>query len=174
VPVASLACVDEFREKAKAPNTRRAYHSDWEHFLRWCGTRGRAALPSTPDTVAWYLAENAAKLKVATLQRRLAAISRVHQAAGVPSPTSRSHAVVRETWKGIRRAQGVAQTAKSPLLPADLRKIAAVLPPGLAGTRDRALLLLGFAGALRRSELVGLDLEDLDFRTARTHCFIGP
>jgi integrase len=60
--------------------------------------------------------------------------------------------------------QGIAQTAKSPLLPADLRRISALLPSGLAGTRDRALLLLGFAGALRRSELVGLNVEDLDFR----------
>jgi integrase len=164
VPVPAPACVEEFREKAKAANTRRAYRADWEHFALWCGTRGRAALPATPDTVAWCLAENAPQLKVATLQRRLAAISKTHQAAGWPSPASRSHAIVRETWKGIRRVQGIAQIAKSPLLPADLRRIASVLPSGLAGTRDRALLLLGFAGALRRSELVGLNFEDLDFR----------
>lgn len=164
VSVPALACVEEFRQRAKSVNTRRAYRSDWEHFAHWCQTRGRTLLPAEPDTVAWYLADSAACLKVATLQRRLAAISKTHQAAGWPSPASRSHAVVRETWQGIRRVQGVAQNQKAPLLPADLRRIAGFVPTSLAGTRDRALLLVGFAGALRRSELVGLDVEDLQFR----------
>ena len=75
-----------------------------------------------------------------------------------------AHRLVRETWKGIRRARGVAQQEKAALLTADLRRMMGALAPGMRGARDRALLLLGFAGAFRRSELVALDVEDLDFR----------
>jgi integrase len=164
LPAPLGASVEAFRQSAKASNTWRAYRADWDRFAEWCARRGRAALPATPETIAWYLAENASELKGATLQRRLSSISKAHQTAGYPWPGSRSHSVVKETWKGIRRAKGVAQTAKSPLHPADLRRIARDLPSGLAGVRDRTLLLLGFAGAFRRSELVALNAEDLDFR----------
>lgn len=73
---------------------------------------------------------------------------------------------VLETWRGIRRRLGIAQTGKAPLLTDELKAITALLPDTLASTRDRALLLLGFAGALRRSELVALDVADLTFRSA--------
>lgn len=164
VPGPVAASVAHYMRQARASNTWRAYRADWEHFQGWCARRGLASLPAVPGTVATYLAEHADQLKVATLQRRLCAISRVHAAAGCASPASMANAAVRETWRGIRRAKGVAQQAKAPVLTADLRRMVAELPAGLQGARDRALLLLGFSGAFRRSELVSLNVEDLDFR----------
>jgi integrase len=159
-----VARLQEFIRSATAENTWRGYRSDWEHFTTWCVAHGRSALPAEPATIALYLAGNADLLRVATLQRRLAAISRAHRAIGLASPTSMSNPIVSETWKGIRRSKGVAQTGKAALLTADLRQMLAAIPSGLIGIRDRALLLLGFAGAFRRSELVALNVEDLDFR----------
>jgi integrase len=99
--------------------------------------------------------------KVAGLTLALAAISQVHKAAGFASP--RGAAEVQEVMKGIRRSLGVAQVQKAPILLSDLRAMVEALPIGLAGLRDRALLLVGFAGAFRRSELVALDIRDVNF-----------
>jgi len=101
------------------------------------------------------------KRKTSTLARRIAAISQVHQAAGYPTPTAES--VVRSVLAGIRRVHGSEQTAKTALSPELLRKLVAGLPGTLRGRRDRALLLVGFAGALRRSELVALAVRDVAF-----------
>jgi integrase len=151
-----------FIGQAKAPSTLRAYRSDWRHFDAWCEVRSRVALPAAPETVALYLADLARTLKPATLQRRLTSISQAHQAAGFETPTSRL--AVRETWKGIRRSLGVAQHGKAPLLTANVRLMVEQLPPSLIGARDQALLVIGFAGALRRSELVALDVADVSER----------
>jgi integrase len=148
---------------AKAATTVRAYQSDWRHFESWCDARRLTALPSQPKTVALYLAEHGGVLKPVTLQRRLAAIAKAHQAAGHESPTSMRHAVVSEVWKGLKRTHGAAQAVKAPILTCELRAMLHHLPRGLLGVRDRALLLLGFAGAFRRSELVALCLEDCEF-----------
>jgi site-specific recombinase XerD len=148
---------------SKAQNTIRAYKSDWHAFSTWCDDRGVSSLPATPETLAVYLAEAARTLKPATLTRRCSSISMAHQMAGHESPT-RSF-VVRTTLAGIRREKGTAADQKAPILTADLRGMIAALPATMAGTRDRALLLLGFAGALRRSELVGLDVGDVDDRS---------
>lgn len=118
--------------------------------------QGRAELPATPETVARYLTEMAGSLKVATLEKRLAALSQAHQFAGYPSPTR--EILVRTV---MRRAKGTAQVGKRSLLTADLRNVIATIPDTLAGRRDRAGLLLGFAGGFRRSEIVGADLGDL-------------
>jgi site-specific recombinase XerD len=151
-----------FIGQAKAPATLRAYRSDWRHFDAWCQVRSLTALPAAPETVALYLADLARTLKPATLQRRLTSISQAHQAAGLETPTSRLP--VRETWKGIRRALGVAQHGKAPLLTANVRLMVEQLSPALIGARDQALLVIGFAGALRRSELVALDVGDVTER----------
>ena len=156
--------IEQFSRLARATNTSRGYRSDWQHFVNWCEAHGEPSLPSRPETVAAYLADNADRLKVATLQRRLASIGKKHRHEGHPSPASMSHRVVGETWRGIRRANGIAPAAKAPLLAADLRRMSAAASAGIRGLRDRALLLLGFAGAFRRSELVGINIEDLDFR----------
>jgi integrase len=99
--------------------------------------------------------------KASTIQRRLSAVSQVHQVKGFESPTKNE--VVRSVLKGIRRTIGTAPNEKAPLVAADIREMVAGLPDKLIGTRDRALLLLGFAGAFRRSELVGLNVDDLTF-----------
>jgi len=150
-----------FIEAAKAQNSRRAYRSDWRHFESWCRTHGLACLPAAPETVALYLTALAADHKPASLERKLTSITKAHQAAGFPTPASMQHAVVSETLKGIRRTLGTAQPGKEPLLTADVRQMLDALGEGLLGCRDRALLLVGFAGGFRRSEIVSLDVEDV-------------
>lgn len=148
-------------ENAKSAATRRAYQSDWKHFTLWCAVNGLHDLPAAPETVCLYVSALARSCKVATITRRLAAISVAHQAAREETPT-RSTAV-RLTMQGIRRVNGTAQTQKAPATIDVLRSMVAQLEPGVAGVRDRAILLLGFAGAFRRSELAGLDAADLAF-----------
>ena len=150
-----------FAVAAKAGNTLRAYKADWRDFRLWCGEHGQEALPALPETVALYLTDRASVLKVSSLSRRLTTINRAHQAAGCPSPALMQHTVVSEVWKGIKRIKGTAQEGKKPLLTVDLRKILGELPRTLTGIRDRALLLAGFAGGFRRSELAALQVEDL-------------
>lgn len=152
-----------YQRASKAANTVRAYRSDWSAFTSWCDEHGVSALPASPRTVAVHLAEAARTLKPSTLTRRCSSVSMAHQVAGHESPTK--HITVRTTMAGIRREKGTAPNQKSPILTADLRAMVATLPDTLAGARDRALLLLGFAGALRRSELVAIDVEHLDDRS---------
>ena len=166
----------DYAAEAKAPNTRRAYAADWRAFTEWCSSAGLGSLPATGDTVALYLTSQAGMLKTSTLQRRLSAISQAHQVAGHETPIR--SAAVRLVWAGIRRKHGTAQTGKAPALIEDLRDMVDAMAPQvrrvrgqgsrapepwpLLALRDRALLLLGFAGAFRRSELVGLNFEDLE------------
>ena len=149
----------DYARQAKSHNTRRAYASDWDDFARWCQPYGFVPLPARPETVALYLTALADALKPSTLGRRLATISQVHQAAGHDTPTSA--APVRLVWAGIRRAKGTDQHGKAPAVTAEMRRMVDTLDDRLIGVRDRALLLLGFAGAFRRSELVGLDIKDV-------------
>ena len=111
--------------------------------------------------VATFLADQAQEKKVATLAKYAVAINEAHRLAGYEAPSQSRE--VRAVMKGIRRTLGTAQKGKKPLRVAHLREIVRALPRGVIGARDRALLLVGFAGALRRSELVGLDVEDLEF-----------
>lgn len=150
----------EYVAQAKASNTLRAYRSDWQDFCAWCAGHGLPALPAPEETVALYLTDLAGRAKAATLQRRLSSIAQAHKAAGFPSPTKGRVSLV---FAGIRRAKGTAQIGKAPVLVADIRKMVATLGADMIGKRDRALLLVGFAAALRRSELVGLDAGDVDF-----------
>ena len=149
----------DYARQAKSNNTRRAYASDWDDFARWCQPYGFVPLPAKPETVALYLTALADALKPSTLGRRLATISQVHQAAGHETPTAA--APVRLVWAGIRRAKGTDQHGKAPAVTAELRRMVDTLENSLIGVRDRALLLIGFAGAFRRSELVGLDVRDV-------------
>ncbi len=161
--VAALAEMAEearaYASQAKSPSTQRAYRSDWADFAAWCRDHQLAALPATPATVALYLTDRAKTCKTATLARRVAAISQAHQAADHPSPTKAQ--TVRQVVAGIRRAKGTKQEGKAPAVTDEMRLMVAALPPTLLGARDRALLLLGFAGAFRRSELVALDVGDV-------------
>jgi site-specific recombinase XerD len=157
----ALEKTDAYIQEAKAANTRRAYRSDWQDFAAWCGAANRCALPADPPTVALYLTTLAEVARVSTLTRRLSSISQAHQAASHSSPTQ--EVLVRTVMAGIRRVKGTAQAGKRPLSVEDLRKMTAKLPDTVQGIRDRAVLLLGFAGAFRRSELVALDGDDLVF-----------
>ncbi len=161
-PVAAetLAQAREFLRGAKAENTRRAYRADWAHFSTWCERRGREALPASAETLVYYLTELAATHTAASLTRRISAISQAHQAASFASPTRETP--VRAVMSGIRRLKGTAAKSKRPVLVADLERMLTGLPDTLLGCRDRALLLVGFAGAFRRSELVALDWEDIE------------
>lgn len=150
----------EYVANSRAENTRRAYLSDWSHFSAWCEGQGVPSLPATPEVVALYLTDQAETLKPSTLQRRIATISQAHQAAGLETPTRA--AAVRAVWRGICRTKGTAQQGKAPAITADLRAMLETCDGGLLGARDRALLLLGFAGGFRRSELVGLDRADVE------------
>ncbi len=151
----------DYAREAKAPNTRRAYRADWADFTAWCATHALAALPAAPETVALYLAARAADRKTSTLARRLTAIAQAHTTAGHASPTT--HPSVRQVVAGIRRAKGTAQHGKAAAVTREVRAMCEALPPtpALRRQRDTALLLVGFAGAFRRSELVALNVGDV-------------
>jgi len=150
-----------YLDAAVATNTRRAHRSHWQHFIAFCATHAVPALPAAPETVAAYLTLFATTHAVGTLEHRLATITKAHATAGLPNPAASE--LIRTQMRGIRRTHGVAPNQKTPALVADLQLMLATLPDTLLGCRDRALLLLGFATAARRSELVALDVADLAF-----------
>lgn len=150
----------DYAAKAKAPNTVRAYRADWKLFAAWAIERGLSPLPAIPSAVALYASSIAkAGRKVSTIERKLVSISRAHKLAGHPSPTS--SAELHEVMKGIRRELGTAPTQKAPVSVSNLRAMSTAAPKRLLGIRDRTLLLIGFAGAFRRAELVALNVEDI-------------
>jgi integrase len=153
-----------FVVSAKAPATLKAYRSDWRDFEDWCRTRQLHALPASPQTVALYITDRASSLASGTITRRLTSITKAHQSSGfTDSPASTRNFIVGETLKGIRRTLGTAQMGKIPLLADDIRAIIAAGAEGPQGFRDRALFLVGFAGAFRRSELARMDVRDFKF-----------
>jgi site-specific recombinase XerD len=149
------ATVRKYLDAALADNTLRAYRADLKHFIAWGGV-----IPDTPEQVALYVAHHATSLACSTLSRRLVAIARAHTAQGLSSPTDSE--LVRATLRGVRRSRGSAVRQAAPLQKTQLLKMVRGLQ-GLRGLRDTALLLIGFASALRRSELVSLDVEDIQF-----------
>ena len=167
VPPGLTSRAQHYAAAAHAAATRTAYTGDWRHFTDWCEQHNLAPLPADPRTVAGYLADHAGRLATGTLSRRRTVIRIAHRAAGYPSPTD--HVDVRDVWLGIRRTHGTGQRAKTALWTADVARMIAGLPtngavtdPGvLLAVRDRALLLLVYTGALRRSELAALDVDDL-------------
>lgn len=154
--------VRKFAQSAKSPATIRAYRREWNHFGCWCSDHGLVSLPAAPETVAMYIADCASNCAVSTITRRLTAITKAHQTAGYPnSPSTTKHFIVGETMKGIRRIVGTAQHGKDPLLTAEIREIVEHCPNNLLGLRDRALVLVGYSGAFRRSEISGIDVEHI-------------
>jgi site-specific recombinase XerD len=146
---------------SRAEATLRAYRSDWQHFGAWCKERGVEALPATPTTAALYLTDLADSgcFKASTLSRRLVSIAQAHKAAGHKSPTSDE--TVRLVHAGIRRTIGTAQRGVRPTVTEDIRAMVATCGEDPAGIRDRALLLIGLAAALRRSEVAALNVDDI-------------
>jgi site-specific recombinase XerD len=155
-----FAAALDLAKAEKAKSTRKAYGTDFRLFKVYCDGKGVSALPASPETVAAYLATEAQNAKPSTIGRRVAAIRYAHKLAGLESPTDAEG--VKATMRGIRRTFGAARNKKAPAVAAKMHSMVATAPEGLAGLRDRALLLLGFAGAFRRSELVALDVADLE------------
>jgi site-specific recombinase XerD len=167
----SLALVDgaervqDYAGRSKSGATIKAYASGWRDFLGFCAERALSPLPASDSTVALYLSAMADRgAKAATIARRLVVISQAHKGADLPSPTTSS--LVHRVHAGVRRTIGTAQPGKAPALVADLRAMLQKVPATRVGLRDRAVLLLGFAGAFRRAELVSLDVADLEFSSA--------
>jgi site-specific recombinase XerD len=158
----ALAAARGYALAEKSDATRRAYQADWTHFASWCARQGTDVLPASIATVAAYLASLAGdRKKVSTIDRRAAAIAYGHRLAGFTPPT---HAEpVKAVLRGIRRRTGVAVERKAP---ATARAISSMLKridtTTLRGKRDAALLLIGFAAALRRSELTKLNVADIE------------
>lgn len=150
----------DFLAAAKADNTRRAYAADWRDFKFWAASNEIDPLPARPEDVAVYLSSLAtAGRKISTIRRRCAAIAHAHQQAGHANPAT--HTGVRATLSGISRTLGSVPTKKAALTSETLERVLRKIPTDLPGLRDRALILIGFAGALRRSELVALVVADV-------------
>jgi len=166
VPAASTAleaAVDaakDYASAAKAKATLRAYGADWRHFVIWCESVHSKPLPAHPGQVAAYLGALAAGgARATTIARRAAAIRHVHCSLGHDNPAA--HPGVKATLQGIRRSLGTAPRKKAALTADLVARLVRKIPQDLAGLRDRALILIGFAAALRRSELVALDVADI-------------
>jgi integrase len=166
-----LAQARTYATASIAAETRRAYTREWGCFAAWCSSKGLASLPAAGITVAAYLAgladgsatSRGVARKPAGLELALAAISGAHKTAGLASP--RDAPEVKAVRAGIRRTHGTAQRQVDPLLVPELRRAVASLPATLHGLRDRALLLVGWAGSFRRAALVSLDVPDAAFKT---------
>jgi integrase len=145
--------VQQYLQASLSQSTRRAYTTDIAQFLQWGGR-----IPAAPERLATYLAQQAEKLSYATLCRRVVAIGRAHTVKQLPSPSDSE--IVKSTMQGIRRTKGVSQRRVAPVLLHDVRNMVRKLI-GIRGARDKALLLMGFAGAFRRSELVAICVQDV-------------
>lgn len=158
-----MASVRAYLEAEKSDNTRRAYASDWAHFTSWCQRVDVQPLPAAPIDVARYLAELAdGGKKTSTIQRRTAAIASLHKAANLEPPTNFEG--VKAVMRGIRRRVGKRKRKAAPATAELLSRAIAAIPATKRGLRDRALVLIGFAGAFRRSELVDIEVNDIERR----------
>lgn len=151
--------VRDLKQASKAENTVRAYQSDWRTWQAWCDDHGHCPLPAHPETVAAYLADKAGTVKVSTLRRHLATVSKAHQVAGLPNPCRDT--AVRDTVSGLRRTYGTVPDEAPGLLADHLGRTLDTLGADPLSVRDTALLLVGWCAGLRRSELVALTWGDL-------------
>lgn len=146
---------------SQAPSTVRAYAADWRDFSAWCDAMNCSPLIASPEEVAAYLVERSSTLRWSTLERRLAAIVWYRRAGGgdlnIHDPT------LNRTRQGLMRLSGTAPRQKAALTVEEVRDMVTALPDDLSGKRDRALILTGYAGAFRRSELVAVQKEHLSF-----------
>jgi integrase len=151
----------DYATQSKSWNTRRAYKGHWDRFVAFCEQRGARALPASPGTVAVYAAFLARQgRKVSTIEQALAAIGAAHEAAGYDATNKAS--AVKTVMQGIRRNLGVAPKRKQAITKDMLAALVSPLGKRTKDLRDRALILVGFAGAFRRSELVSLRVEDVE------------
>ncbi len=151
----------EYAAWARSANTERAYRADWAHFTAWCLAESQSPLPATPATLAAYLASLARTHAPTTIRRRLVALAQVHAAAN--HPWAGADRTVRATLRGILRAHGRPPRRAHAITTRLIRQLVATCGTDLAGLRDRALLLIGYAGALRRAELAAIRRDHLVF-----------
>ncbi len=147
---------------ADAPSTVRAYTADWTHFSQWCVAREIAPMPASPVLVDDYLSDLGEGYARSTLRRKVAAIARANRHAGHPLDTR--HPSIRDVLRGIGRTHGSPPKRAQALATEEVQRLVATCDDNLVGLRDRALLLVAFAGALRRSELCGIEVEHLTWR----------
>ena len=146
-------------KNSKADNTLRAYQSDFRDFSTFCTKNSFSSLPTQPKIIALYITHLSKSSKFSTLKRRIASISVIHKIKGHYLDTK--HPIIMENLHGIKRTLGARQKAKKPLLINNLKSIIKAIDK--KKIRDKAIILIGFAGGFRRSELVNINLEDIDF-----------
>ena len=160
-------------KSSKALNTLRAYKADYKDFARFCIKHGFKSMPTEPKILSLYLTHLSQTSKFSTLKRRLASISVIHRISGHYIDTK--HPMITENLMGIKRVKGSYQKAKKPLLIDDLKSIVNVIDKDKNEKRkakNRALILIGFAGGFRRSELVAILYEDIDFVSEGVKIFV--
>ena len=152
-------------KSSKANNTLRAYKSDFRDFGAFCSKHGFQSLPSEPKIVSLYITHLSKNSKISTLRRRLVSISMVHKLKGHYLDTK--HPIIVENLMGIRRLKGSMQTGKKPILINHLKSIINVIDnekiEEIKKLRDKSIILIGFGGGFRRTELISVDHEDLEF-----------
>ena len=157
-----LAEIKHLIDHSKSDHTRKAYETDWAHFEEWCQANKRVAMPASIETLLLYMNDLSKKYKYSTIRRKISSISKAHKLQNQINPTS--HDYVKMTLDGIAKVKGKRQDAKRAILLRDLKlMIDCIDTETIIGKRDKALLLVGFALASRRSELVGIDREDVYF-----------
>jgi integrase len=158
----ALETAADLASNSRAASTRAAYDSDWRGFERFCAQHGLCSMPAQPATCAAFIAAEVARgMKPATLGRRLAALKFAHKNADAPDPTGDIR--VKAVLAGARRTLGAAPAKKAPVLTDTLKDMVRAIPGGAKGLRDKALLLICWSGALRRSDLVQMDVEHITF-----------
>ena len=155
-------------DASMAANTIRAYARDWRAWVAYAEAHGLDALPATPAHVCAFLAAYGRDRKATTTQRAAMAIGKAHRLAGLANPIDHEH--VRRTLAGLRRTKGVAPRQAAPLCTDEVEKLARATSDDLRGLRDRALVLVGYVGAFRRSELAAFNAEDLEARPEGCWC----
>ena len=151
-----------YQRASRSKRTLAEYAKQWRLFRRWCFDNEVEPLPCAPEALAAWMIDRATQVRVSSLALALSAIAWVHRGSRFESPTR--DARVRDVWEGIRREHGVAQKQVAPLTASEVRAVCAGLPDSMAGARDRVVIALGMAAALRRSELAALRVEELDVR----------
>jgi integrase len=157
--LAALAAAQTLAKRATAAATLRAYKADWTHFAQWCAAHGFVCVPAAPATVGAYLASLAGSHAPTTIRRRLAALGKMHRFNDLP--WNPAHRDIQGPLQGALRTHGRPVRKAAALTLPMLRQLVATCDESARGRRDRALLLFGFIGALRRSELVSLNVEDV-------------
>ncbi len=148
---------------ARADNTIKAYESDWNDFCDWCDYHHVSAFPAIPETIVNYINDLADNAKANTVARRISALTENFDAAGIQDNPCR-FPIVKNALRGIKRMKGVIQHGKLPILFDDIKEMLTYLEGDtLQQTRDKAILLVGFYGAMRRSEIANLDVNDIQF-----------